>query len=137
MIDPVSIIGHQLALTSSRRYARFSLPLAEGAVAVDTGLLELLVGLDRPRSGWLRIGDDPGELLRRLEEVVHRPGPLWLWLLPLTSWPRERAGLLAKPDQGPGVRGQPLSAGRLERGSPVPAHAMHLRNPRRSTPSAS
>ena len=50
-------------------------------------------------------------------------GPLFLWLLPLSGWSRERARVLAELDQGRGIRGQRLAAGRFEHGgarSPLP-----------------
>ncbi len=61
--------------------------LAEGAVTVDAGLLERLVGLRRLGPAGPLVGHDLGEALRRLEEVVDRPGPVLLRLLPLSGGP--------------------------------------------------
>src|SRR5205823_3237650 len=114
MTDRISVIGHH-SLRPVGATASVSL-LAEGAVTVGAGLLELLVGLRRLGPGGPRVADDPGQVLRRPEEVVHGPGPVLLRLLPLPGGFRERAGLLAQPDQRRDVRGQRLAAGRFERG---------------------
>ncbi len=60
------------SLALCRQCARFSQAPLESAATVGACLLELLVGLRHLRPGELRARDDPGEVVRRPEEVVRR-----------------------------------------------------------------
>ena len=68
----------------------FVLLLAERAVTVGARLLVLLVRPRRLGPGGPLVGDDPGEVLRRPDEVVHCPGPVLRRVLP-------RSGRLRAP----------------------------------------